>query len=114
MKPSLQTLFGGQLQGEGGRYFQQTGGAAARSAPLAGEADVMMISGIGNPEAVTPSPVAAGANIGTVGSPAIPPPTLSGQLGTPITIGTITLPLWQWLVVAALLGGAGGYYFGRR
>jgi hypothetical protein len=31
-----------------------------------------------------------------------------------VTIFNVTLPIWAWLSLAALLGGAGGYYLGRR
>lgn len=75
------------------------------SQALSGEADVMMISGLG---AGTDGPAQG------VSAPPIPQPTLMGQLQQPVTIGTITLPLYGWLLLAALLGGAGGYYFGRR
>lgn len=88
------------LSGAGGIFMQQTGGPMNQA--LAGEADVMMISGV--------EPVGTQQGV----APGIPAPTLSGQLQTPVSIGTVTLPLWQWLVIAALLGGAGGYYLGRR
>lgn len=77
------------------------GVASGVSGAFAGEADVMMISGVGN-DAVTGTP------------PPIPSPTLGGQLSIPVTIGTMTYPLYVWLILAALLGGAGGYYLGRR
>lgn len=92
---SLGTLFPGISGGQGGVFMQHTGGA-----PLAGEADVQMISGV--------EPVGSGP------APAIPSSSFGGQLSLPVTLGSITLPLWQWLVFAALLGGAGGYYLGRR
>lgn len=41
-------------------------------------------------------------------------PSLSDQLAQVVTLGSISLPLWGWLVLAALLGGAGGYYFGGK
>jgi hypothetical protein len=73
------------------------------SGSFAGEADVMMISGLG-----------ADAGMNTAATPPIPQPTLWGQLSVPVTIGTMTYPLYVWLILAALLGGAGGYYLGRR
>mgnify|MGYP001598671237 CR=1 FL=1 len=84
-------------------FVQQTGGPVNQA--LAGEADVMMISGV--------SPIETGGGV-LPASVAIPAPSLTGQLQQPVQLGTITLPLWQWLLVAALLGGAGGYYLGRR
>lgn len=101
----LSQLFGGTIApgGTNGRFVQMTGSSAG---PLAGEADVMMISGIGNPAATAP--------VETQTSQLIPPQTLQGQLSFPVTLGSLTLPLWQWLLIAALLGGAGGYYLGRR
>lgn len=109
MNPThLNSLFPGlSPAGHGGFYVQQTGGASSPSTGLAGEADVMMISGLAA-EAVN-----APQGVSVVGA-GLPAPTLAGQLQFPVTIGTITLPLWQWLVIAALLGGAGGYYLGRR
>ena len=86
----------GYVGGVGAGHSQGAMGA------LSGEADVMMISGFAS------DPLNAGQ------SPEIPTPTLWGQLQQPITIGSTTLPLYGWLLVAALLGGAGGYYFGRR
>lgn len=35
-------------------------------------------------------------------------------LNTPVKLFNVELPLWAWLAIAALLGGAGGYYLGRR
>lgn len=106
MPPNLGQLFPGISAGNNGFYVQQTGGAAGH---LAGEADVMMISGLNAPEGVVPP----AGGVSAVGGP-LPAQTLRGQLQFPVTIGTITLPVWQWLVIAALLGGAGGYYLGRR
>lgn len=42
--------------------------------------------------------------------------TLAGNtaLNTPVKLFNVELPLWAWLAIAALLGGAGGYYLGRR
>jgi hypothetical protein len=107
---NLSHLFGGNLSpGANGRFIQQTGGAMAGvSAPLSGEADVMMISGLNAAQTVPTEggvPV-QGVNVGV--------PLVSNQLSQPITIGPVTLPLWQWFLLAALLGGAGGYYLGRR
>jgi hypothetical protein len=107
--PNLSSLFPGLSGGQGGVYMQQTG--MAGTGALAGEADVMMISGLGQNVTAAGSPP---PGVSVVGSPAIPQPTLSGQFQQPVTLGTLTLPLWQWLLIAALLGGAGGYYLGRR
>lgn len=110
---NLSQLFGGNLAGTGinGRFVQQTGGAMghAPAASLAGEADVMMISGIGSAAQLAPTE----GGVPPAGMQ-VPAPMLSNQLGQPVTLGPVTLPLWQWLLIAALLGGAGGYYLGRR
>lgn len=99
---NLAHLFPGISQ-QGSTFIQQVGGPMAG---LSGEADIMMISGVGAADAV-PAP----DGVSVVG---MPTQTLTGQLQYPITLGKWTLPLWQWLVIAALLGGAGGYYLGRR
>lgn len=116
---SLATLFPGVSQNGNGFVQDSTPGAAQQAAnavavssgrmnqmtslagtgQLAGEADVMMISGIKGP---------LGESVN------VPPVTLAGQLGTPVQIGSITLPLWQWLALALGLGAAAGYYMGRR
>lgn len=117
----LSQLFGGRISGVGGTFIQDTNPAVSVLNPgqranmhLAGEPDVMMISGVGVPEGVSAPP-----GVSTVGQPAtnaplIPPQSLTGQMQLPVTIGSFTLPLWQWFIIAALLGGAGGYYLGRR
>lgn len=99
----LAQLFGGVTPVGGGVYMQQTGGPMAGAGSFAGEADVMMISGING---AAPVPTEGGVPVGAQ--------TLSGQMQYPVTLGTITLPLWQWLLFALLAGGATGYYLGRR
>ena len=95
-------MFSGLQAGPGGTFMQMSGAGG----PLAGEADVMMISGIGNAAQVDPT--AGGV------PPAIPSQSLTGQLQLPVQLGKFTLPLWQWLLISLLVGGAGGYYLGRR
>ena len=99
---NLSYLFPGLSPGQGGTFVQQVGGPVSG---FAGEADVMMISGLGADAVQVPD------GVSVVG---MPTQTLTGQLQFPVTLGKWTLPLWQWLVIAALLGGAGGYYLGRR
>lgn len=108
------------VQPMAGMGFVQTSGVSQGVAgSFAGEADVMMISGLGNDVPIHstariiegPPP---GVDYAPGAGPRIPTATLTGQLQVPVSIGTVTLPLWQWLLIAALLGGAGGYYLGRR
>jgi len=105
---SLSSLFPDLSGGQNGVYFQGARGAGA----LAGEADVMMISGLGADAVPAGTPPAGVSVVGA--PPSVPAPSLTGQLSLPVTLGPLTLPVWQWLVLAALLGGAGGYYLGRR
>lgn len=124
----LGSLFGGIAPGPNGTFLA---GVRQGGAPrgLAGEPDVMQISGmpsgIGTPPTfdptrfvadegvrALPTAVTAPPGVSVVGAPATQ--GLRSQLMQPITIGPITLPLAGWLAIAALLGGAGGYYLGRR
>lgn len=92
---------------------------------LGDESAVMMISGLGAmprdsnapPEGVSVS--TDGLQPGTIGrsyqqsySGASTPP--AGPLQQPITLFNVTLPLWAWLSIAAVLGGAGGYFLRGR
>lgn len=102
-------------------FVQGTGAGQPRGRGLGDESAVMMISGLSNACVTLPD--------GTVdcGTPYGPPPK-PGILGTkapgaqqaprapatgdvlnvPVTLFNVTLPLWAWLAIAALLGGAGG------
>ncbi len=122
--PNLGSVFPG-LQMQGGRAFVRSGGpktgarntlgAASAARPvgqLAGEADVMMISGLGQNGLDV---AAASMNIMQGEGAALPTaPSLMEQLAVPVTIGSLTLPLYAWLLLALGVGGAAGYYMGRR
>lgn len=84
-----------------------SGGFVSSSAlqGLGDDGSVMMISGLGTPPS-TPKP--SEAQTPTV------PESSNTPLSTPIKLFNVELPLWAWLVIAALLGGAGGYYLGTK
>lgn len=109
-------------------FVQATGGQ--RSNGLGDEAAVMMISGLGSSmdadgkfyplQIPKQKPGAAQVKTGSVaggaGSALITeaPVGLMAQLSQAITLGTITLPLWAWLLISAGLGAAGGYWAGSK
>lgn len=49
-----------------------------------------------------------GPGAGAPAAPGLIPPATVDLLKQPITLFNTTLPLWAWLAIAALLGGAGG------
>ena len=120
MHPNLGAMFPGLTQHGGKAYITPTGARPLAAAPvpgskrgLAGEADVMMISGLnGAPRANLDMYNQMQPN-GMAGFAAAPA-GLMEQLKVPVTLGAITLPLWQWLLLALAAGGAAGYYMGRR
>lgn len=75
----------------GGRFISGLGDA---NGALGDDSAVMMLSGVGS--------------TGTATQPA--QPTTAELLQTPVTLFNITLPLWGWLLAAAVLGGAGGWF----
>lgn len=118
--PNLGTVFPG-LQMQGGRAFIRSPGpkgsglgSAAKpvGGHLGGEADIMMISGLGQNGVDV---AAAGMNIMQGDGTQTPvAPSFREQLSVPVTIGNMTWPLYVWLLLAFGVGGATGYYFGRR
>jgi hypothetical protein len=88
----------------GAGRFVTTGGTGLPAAPraLGDDASVMMISGVGNVPANAPA------------VPVAPAVDLMTALKTPIRIGSLELPLWVWLAAALALGGAGGYWLGKK
>ena len=137
---NLNGMFSGGLTHVPGLGYVQSGSAGLGA--LGDDASVMMISGLGSSATIPGLTVDRGhrdaqgnwvpniqadpnARIGTnyadratPGAPGIKQQSMSApsasQLAQPITIFNVTLPLWAWLSLAALLGGAGGYYLGRR
>lgn len=120
------TLFGGMQYVPGLGYVE---GGTPAPRPLGDDGSVMMISGLGttvNPPGVVggnqsgfspdnPNQWIQGSRLPPVGqsySGASTPPV--GGLQQPITIFSVTLPLWAWLAIAAVLGGTGGYYLRGR
>ncbi len=77
----------------GGRFISGLGEASGGA--LGDDSAVMMLSGVGS----TGSSVQPSAQ-----------PTTTELLQTPVTLFNITLPLWGWLLAAAVLGGAGGWF----
>lgn len=75
---------------------------------LAGEADVMMISGLGND---TPSTATMqnGQVVATTGTF-----KLGTALSAKVKLLGIELPLWAWVLIAAGALGAGWVFFGRK
>jgi hypothetical protein len=71
-------------------------------ANLGDDASIMMISGLGSTKADETSSEKSDAA----------KPTVSAT--TPVKLFGVELPLWTWLIIAALLGGAGGYFVGRK
>jgi hypothetical protein len=69
---------------------------------LGDDASIMMISGLGSTKAEEDASKKSDAD----------KPTVSAS--TPVKLLGLELPLWTWLVIAALLGGAGGYFIGRK
>lgn len=107
------------MSGAGGNYFAGmkyveglgfVEGAERTGGNLAGEADVMMISGLGATEE-EPTTVTAqnGRVVSTSGSF-----SLGAALGQKVKVLGIELPLWAWVLIAAGALGAGWVFFGRK
>lgn len=95
------------IQSMGGNgYFTATEGSMG----LGDDGSVMMISGLGT-QPLYEGNSAPANNAIAASSAAL---TASSPLQTPVKLFNVELPLWAWLAIAALLGGAGGYYLGRR
>lgn len=98
----------------GGRFVTGLGNAQGA---LGDDGSVMMISGLGQESLAdrlgqrlkTMDPNAGGAADGTAATPAPAAPATADILRVPITLWNITLPLWGWLLVAAVLGGGVSY-----
>ena len=106
----------GNLQFVPGLGYVQPGTQAqsrqARSNGLGDDSAVMMISGLNDagagPDALNaPVPQVLNLRPGITAGPL-------DALKTPISLFNVTLPLWAWLAIAALLGGAGGYWQGKK
>lgn len=133
-------LFNG-LQHVPGLGYVQGPASRAGGAGLGDEASVMMISGLGSSAAIpgvtedkgyydksgnwVPKlvPVQPGGSTGTgtglIDGRGRPQPgsafkPAASPLQVPLTLFNVTLPLWAWLAIAAVLGGAGGYYLRGR
>lgn len=123
---NLQGIFGGMQYVPGLGYVQGQGGVARTG--LGDESAVMMISGLGNEcvkrpdgsmdcgEPYGPMPGKTVTRVVPSSPGALKPASadLTAQLTAPLTLFNVTLPVWVWLVLAAALGGAGGYYLGGR
>mgnify|MGYP001617398505 FL=1 len=85
-------------------------GSAVGSAPLSGEADVMMISGLGNGAHGAPTTASVRSDTGkivaTTGTF-----SLGAALGQKVKLLGIELPLWAWVLIAAGVLGAGFVFF---
>lgn len=82
--------------------------APARKGALAGEPDVMMISGLGADEPTTAS-MQNGKIVATSGTF-----SLGAALGAKVKVLGIELPLWAWVLIGAGVLGAGWVFFGRK
>jgi len=119
---NVHALFGGMQHVPGLGYVQSPGAHGA----LGDESAVMMISGLGSSATipgVTEDKGYRDANgnwvpnivpVARPPSPASLKPAMDAQLKQSVTLFNVTLPLWAWLIIAAALGGAGGYYLGGR
>lgn len=106
----------------GGRFV--TG--ASNLGALGDDGAVMMISGLGQAEGapgVSPNvsgavdrimgrrPDGAGGSTPVVDRPTVDPIRM---LQVNITLWGITLPLWGWFLLSAMLGGGAGYLIGKK
>ena len=85
-------------------FLEAPGGKVGGSAPLHGEADVMMISGLGAEEGTATSQ--NGRVVSTTGTF-----SLSAALGQKVKVLGIELPLWAVILIAAGALGAGWIFF---
>lgn len=102
-KANLQNVFGatyvpglGYVQG-----LPAAPGAGGQVGALGDDASVMMISGLGDTPA-QPTPQASA-------QPTIGSSNITDALTQPVTLGSITLPLWVWLLVGGGALGAAAY-----
>lgn len=110
-KPNVLGMLG--VTPVGGRFVTGLGGAQST---LGDDGSVMMISGLGQDSLAdrlgqrlkTMDPNAPAAD-GPVATPAPTAPASLDLLQVPVTLWNITLPLWGWLLVSALLGGGVTY-----
>ena len=127
---NLNGMFSGGLTHVPGLVYVQSGSAGLGA--LGDDASVMMISGLGSSATIPGLTVDRGhrdaqgnwvPNIQADPNARMPgvkqqggPMTIQRNAGLTqqVTIFNVTLPIWAWLSLAALLGGAGGYYLGRR
>ena len=101
--PDLNSLFGGGLQHVPGiGYVNAPGGGGA----LGSEADVMMISGLGAEADAQGRVSSASIDRGSQ--------TLRSILTQPVTVGSVTQPLWLWLLGAIGVAGFAGWWFFLR
>lgn len=79
------------------------------SGKLAGEPDVMMISGLGAEGEPTTASMQNGKIVATSGTF-----SLGAALGAKVKVLGIELPLWAWVLIGAGVLGAGWVFFGRK
>lgn len=107
--PNLQNLFGGVQYVAGLGYVGAPVPNALNGAPQLGDdASVMMISGLGAADDQRQVQVDAQGNAQSVAGAGF---SLRAALQQPVTIASVTLPLWAWLLIAAGVIGVAGYYF---
>jgi hypothetical protein len=108
-----------------GRFFVVSDGEAGAPRGLGDDGSVMMISGLGQVGQLIdgsggPLVQEAKRRIESARPTGAPPPSSVPPFPSPnpltmtVKLFNLELPLWVWLLLAALLGGAGGYYLGRR
>lgn len=99
------------LQFANGSWYQARGG-------LAGDSDIMMISGVSLPTDKNAMAAAAQAKLREAqaqGQAYVQPkPAVVEALSQPVTLFGATLPVWAWLLIAAALGGFVGYSVGKK
>lgn len=107
-------MLGVEGLGPNGRFMATSGTRPQTGRGLGDDGSVMMISGVDGLGSAVLAPWMQDANTVKPAStsPVLTPPNTA--LNTPVKLFNVELPLWAWLAIAALLGGAGGYYLGRR
>jgi len=106
----------GNMQFVPGVGYVQSPSAQRAASSLGDDGAVMMISGLGSSAQLTPEMQEEARRRTLTAQTSYSGATIAptGPMQQPITLFNVTLPLWAWLAIAAVLGGAGGYYLRGR